>query len=155
MVFRNTILEVLPEFLKDPSELYGLGTYLNSLGKVLQLGDEYTILPAHRLFNKSAFNWNGIERAGDIIHHHERRLNRMIDKLQNKTSNLEETTKGIFERSKLLGSNLYAAMSEIVAHLELLEDTNDITIATTGEISIQGSGTNYKDYISGLLKPGP
>ena len=155
MVFRNTISEKLPEFLKDPSELYGLGTYLDSLGKVIQLGDEYTVLPAHRLFNKSSFNWSGVERAGDIIHHHEKRLNRMVDKLQNKTSNLEETTKGIFEKSKLLGSNLYAAMSEIVAHLELLEDTRDITITTGGEISIQGSGTNYKEYISGLLKPGP
>ena len=155
MVFRDTISEKLPEFLKDPSELYGLGTYLDSLGKVIQLGDEYTVLPAHRLFNKSSFNWSGVERAGDIIHHHEKRLNRMVDKLQNKTSNLEETTKGIFEKSKLLGSNLYAAMSEIVAHLELLEDTRDITITTGGEISIQGSGTNYKEYISGLLKPGP
>ena len=39
--------------------------------------------------------------------------------------------------------------------VELLEDTRDITITAGGEISIQGSGTNYKEYISGLLKPGP
>ena len=77
----------------------------------------------------------------------------MLKKLQGKTSTLEETTKGIFDRSKLLGSNLYAAMSEIVAHLELLEDTEDILIDESGQISMQGDGTNYKNYISTLLDP--
>jgi len=153
MVFRDSISKNLPEFLKDPSGLYGLGAYLNSLGRVIELGDSYTVLPAHRLYNKSNFNWHGVERAGDILKHHEKRLDQMLKKLQGKTSNLEETTKGIFERSKLLGSNLYAAMSEIVAHLELLEDTEDILIDESGQISMQGDGTNYKNYISKLLDP--
>ena len=77
----------------------------------------------------------------------------MLKKLQGKTSNLEETTKGIFERSKLLGSNLYPAMSEIVAHLEFLEDAEDISINASGQISMQGDGNNYKNYISKLLDP--
>ena len=64
-----------------------------------------------------------------------------------------ETTKGIFERSKLLGPNLYAAMSEIVAHFEFLEDTGDISISESGEISKQGNGTNYKPHISKLIDP--
>ena len=153
MVFRTSILENLPDFLKDPSEFYGLGTYLNSLGKVIKLGPNYTILPAHRLYNKSRFNWQGIERAKQIIKHHEHRLDSMLNKLQNNTSNLEETTRGIFERSKLLGPNLYAAMSEIVAHLEFLEDTGDIAIGASGDISKQGTGTNYKTYISRLVHP--
>ena len=153
MIFRDTISESLPEFLKDPSELYGLGTYLKSLGRVIELGNSYTVLPAHRLYNKSHFNWQGVERAGDILKHHEKRLDQMLKKLQGKTSNLEETTKGIFERSKLLGSNLYPAMSEIVAHLEFLEDAEDISINASGQISIQGDGNNYKNYISKLLDP--
>jgi glyoxylase-like metal-dependent hydrolase (beta-lactamase superfamily II) len=153
MVFRDTISENLPEFLQDPSELYGLGTYLKSLGRVIELGNSYTVLPAHRLYNKSNFNWQGVERAGDILKHHEKRLDQMLKKLQGKNSNLEETTKGIFERSKLLGSNLYPAMSEIVAHLEFLEDTEDISIDASGQISMQGDGTNYKNYIAKLLDP--
>ena len=153
MIFRDTISESLPEFLKDPSELYGLGTYLKSLGRVIELGNSYTVLPAHRLYNKSHFNWQGVERAGDILKHHEKRLDQMLKKLQGKTSNLEETTKGIFERSKLLGSNLYPAMSEIVAHLEFLEDAEDISIDASGQISMQGDGNNYKNYISKLLDP--
>jgi predicted transcriptional regulator len=44
-------------------------------------------------------------------------------------------------------------MSEIVAHLELLEDTKDISIDESGQISMQGDGTNYKNYISKLLDP--
>ena len=44
-------------------------------------------------------------------------------------------------------------MSEIVAHLELLEDTKDIVITESGEISLQNDGTNYKSYISQLLNP--
>ena len=153
MVFKSNILEDLPAFLKDPSKLYGLGTYLDSLGKVIKLGSNYTILPAHRLYNKSKFNWQGIERAQEIVKHHEQRLDSMMKKLQTSTSNLEETTKGIFERSKLLGPNLYAAMSEIVAHFEFLEDTGDISISESGEISKQGNGTNYKTHISKLIDP--
>lgn len=153
MIYRKSICENLPRFLQNPKNLYGLGTYLNSLGMVIELGREFTILPAHRLYNKSQFNWHGIERAEEIVKHHERRLDRMTGKLQAKTSNLEETTRGIFERSKLLGRNLYAAMSEIVAHLELLEDTKDIVITESGEISLQNDGTNYKSYISQLLNP--
>ena len=36
---------------------YGLGIYLTSLGRVIQLGEKYNIMPAHRLYNKGDFNF--------------------------------------------------------------------------------------------------
>ena len=91
-------------------------------------------MPAHRLYNKGKFNFTGVERAQEIVSHHGRRLSRIFNYLDKSPSTLEEMTRGIFERSKLLGGNIYAAMSEIVAHIEYLEDTGDISVGQNGEI---------------------
>ena len=113
---------------------YGLGIYLTSLGKVIKLGGRYNVMPAHRLYNKGKFNFTGVERAQEIVSHHGKRLSRIFNYLDKSPSTLEEMTRGIFERSKLLGGNIYAAMSEIVAHIEYLEDTGDISVGRNGEI---------------------
>ena len=34
-------------------------------------------------------------------------------------------------------------MSEIVAHLEFLEDCNDINVSNSGKITVTGNGINY------------
>ena len=113
---------------------YGLGIYLTSLSRVIQLGGQYNVMPAHRLYNKGKFNFTGVERAQEIVSHHGRRLARIFNYLDKSPSTLEEMTRGIFERSKLLGGNIYAALSEIVAHIEYLEDTGDISVGQNGEI---------------------
>ena len=46
---------------------YGLGIYLTSLGRVIQLGEKYNVMPAHRLYNKGDFNFTGVERALEIV----------------------------------------------------------------------------------------
>ena len=56
---------------------------------------------------------------------------------------MEDLTRGIVEISKLLGANIFAAMSEIVAHLEFLEDCNDINVSNSGKITVTGNGINY------------
>ena len=142
-IIQKKISNSLPYFLKDTSPWFGLGTYLNSLSTTMKLGNKYSILPAHRLHNKGEFNWIDQSRGLEIISHHEKRLNRIIHRLNSNSDSLEDLTRGIFEKSKLLGANIFAAMSEIVAHLEFLEDCNDINVSNSGKITVTGNGINY------------
>ena len=64
-------------------------------------------------------------------------------------TSLEDLTRGFFARRKLIGGNLYAAMSEVVAHIELLEDIGDIRLADDRGIHSTGS-ENYKQLIHEL-----
>jgi len=142
MVFRNEYRGSLPTKIIDPDRLYGLGVYLNSLGKVASLGADLNVMPAHRLFNRNKVNSVGVERARDIIEHHRRRLSRLIDSISKGDSNLEDLTRGIFSRSKLLGGNLMAALSEIVAHLEFLEESGDIVVTNNGDLRLSEPHSN-------------
>ena len=142
-IIQKEVSKSLPSFLKNTSPWFGLGTYLNSLSTTMRLGNEYSILPAHRLHNKGEFNWIDQSRGLEIISHHEKRLKRIIQRLNYNSDSLEDLTRGIFEKSKLLGSNIFAAMSEIVAHLEFLEDCKDIEVSNSGKITILGEGDNY------------
>ena len=142
-IIQKEVSKSLPSFLKNTSPWFGLGTYLNSLSTTMRLGNEYSILPAHRLHNKGEFNWIDQSRGLEIISHHEKRLKRIIQRLNYNSDSLEDLTRGIFEKSKLLGSNIFAAMSEIVAHLEFLEDCKDIEVSNSGKITILGEADNY------------
>ena len=48
-----------------------------------------------------------------------------------------------------MGGNLYAAVSEMVAHVELLEDTGDLKISDEGQVKATGS-ENYRQLIEEL-----
>ena len=151
MVFRKDIKKSpLVEALSE-EHLYGLGTYIESLGKVIALGEEVRLLPAHRLFNKGQLNLCGVERASDIVLHHQRRLERLYGHIGRGKSNLTDLTTSLFERSKLLGGNLMAALSELGAHLELLDDVGDIEISNEGSMTLIDSETpRYVDFIQNI-----
>jgi glyoxylase-like metal-dependent hydrolase (beta-lactamase superfamily II) len=142
-VIIENVLKTLPESFIHSDTWFGLNTYLNSLGKIISLGDQYQLIPAHRLYNKDKFNWIGTSRAVEIITHHEKRLLRIIENLSKNSNSLEDLTKGVFEKSKLIGSNLHAAMSEIVAHIELLIISDDINISQDGQIDVIKNGDNF------------
>ena len=86
------------------------------------------MLPAHRLFNRGRFNLQTVGRAGEVIQHHARRLGRIVARVGPRPASLEELTRGIFEHRKLIGGNLFAALSEVVAHIELLESVGDVEV---------------------------
>ena len=112
-------------------------------------------MPAHRLFNRNKLNNVGVKRARDIIEHHRRRLSRLTDSISKGDSNLEDLTRGIFSRSKLLGGNLMAALSEIVAHLEFLEESGDIVVTDNGDISVsEQQSNNFSFAIDSMIGNG-
>jgi len=66
-----------------------------------------------------------------------------------KAVGLEQLTRCIFEHRKLMGINLRAALAEVVAHVELLEDTGDLEITDRRELLRTGS-ENYRELIQQL-----
>jgi hypothetical protein len=59
---------------------------------------------------------------------------------------LEQLTRGIFERRKLEGGNLFAALTETVAHIELLQDAGDLEVSDEGQLNPTGT-ENYRQLI--------
>ncbi len=131
----------LPAEYRQEDGYYGLATYLNSLKMVVDLGPDVAVLPAHRLFNKGKFNFHTTSRAQEIIDHHAQRLGRILRRVGPQPAPLEEVTRGIFSKRKLIGGNLYAALSEIVAHIELLQDAGDIEL--TDDHRLRWTGSEY------------
>ena len=141
----------LPVELQDSGDSYGLDTYLKSLKAITGLGADVGLLPAHRLFNRGRFNLQTVERAGEVIQHHARRLGRIIDKIGFHPVSLEEVTRGIFEHRRLIGGNFYMAVSEVVAHIELLQGVGDVDVDGDGRLQCTGS-ENYRQFIADLTR---
>ncbi|GIS63870.1 MAG: hypothetical protein CM1200mP3_01180 [Chloroflexota bacterium] len=90
-----------------------------------------SFLPAHRLYNRGRVNTIGPSRAKDIVEHHVRRLSKLLEVIEAKESSLEDLTRGIFSGGKITGNKFDGALSEVVAHLEFLEDVGDIEVGRT------------------------
>lgn len=148
--FSDAVRRRLPDRLHaTEDDCYGLETYLRSLKLIADLGDGVAVLPAHRLFSKNRFNFETTQRAGEILEHHAVRLGRILHRLGDAPTSLEAITRGVFARRKLMGGNLYMALSEIVAHIELLEDAEDVEISDDMRLRSTGSD-NYRELIREL-----
>ena len=147
--YAPTVRDALPTSYRDEGETYGLAIYLRSLKRIADLGDDTLVLPAHRLFNRGEFNFQTAARAGEIIRHHGDRLARILLRVGSGASSLEDMTRAIFARRKLIGGNLYAALSEVVAHIELLDDLGDLVITADLELRRTGS-ENYRQLVHEL-----
>ncbi|HZA23094.1 MAG TPA: MBL fold metallo-hydrolase [Dehalococcoidia bacterium] len=145
-VFLPEVKEQLPARYHNADDYYGLARYLQSLKLVAELGEDVAVLPAHRFYNRDRFNFINVLRAGQLIQHHSQRLGNILDRIGSNSVGLEQLTRGIFERRKLMSGNLYAALTEIVAHIELLQDTQDLEVTEKGELICTGS-ENYQQFI--------
>ena len=130
----------LPHEYHHEDSFYGLETYLRSLKVVTELGPDMSVLPAHRLYNRDKFNFATTARALDTIGHHGQRLEQILEIIGSDPIGLEDVTRRTFQHRVLDGGNLYAALSEVVAHLELLEDAGDVDI--TEEPMIRATGNH-------------
>ena len=147
--YGDDIKSSMPAHFHDEDKFYGLATYLTSLQKVVDLGEEVAVLPAHRLFNRNKFNFQNVSRASEVIDHHAGRLSRILQRIGSKPTSLESITRGVFSKRKLIGGNLYMALSEIVAHIEILEDVGDLEVAEGQDLNWTGK-ENYKEFIHGI-----
>ena len=135
----EAIMSALPPDHRDPGEHYGLESYIRSLGKTLRLERSSTVLPAHRLFNHGRFNVRNLRRAQEIVRHHVRRLDRVMESLAGGADTPEKLAADLFPPRKLVGGGFFAAVSEVVSHLELLADTGDVHVSQDGRLARNGT----------------
>jgi glyoxylase-like metal-dependent hydrolase (beta-lactamase superfamily II) len=124
--YSDHVMRDIPAAFSSPSNAYGLEIYMRSLKTIFDLGEERAVLPAHRLYNRGRFNLISVDRAGEVISHHGDRMAQILQRLADRPAGLEEVTHGVFEQRKLTGGNLFMALSEVVAHIELLQDVGDV-----------------------------
>ena len=139
--YPDQILDAMPSGLQDRDEHYGLACYLKSLGKTLRLDVRTTVFPAHRLFNDGRFNMRNLQRAREIVRHHVKRLERIVELINQGADTPVKVTAGLFPARKLMGGGFFAAVSEVVSHLELLADIGDIRVFQNGRIQTTGTDT--------------
>ncbi|MDE2860513.1 MAG: MBL fold metallo-hydrolase [Chloroflexota bacterium] len=135
----------LPPEHSDAGKHYGLESYIRSLGRTLQLERSATVLPAHRLYNHGRFNVRNLRRAQEIVRHHVRRLDRLMESLDEGADTPEKLASEMFPPRKLTGGGFFSAVSEVVSHLELLADSGDVFVYQDGRIARNGSNAYRAD----------
>jgi len=114
------------------------------------LNNRKTVLPAHRLFNNNKFNIRNLLRGKDIIRHHSTRLKRIVNVIESGVQSPPEITRKLFPPRKLVGGGFFAALSEIVSHLEMLDKTKDIQILPNGNVK-STEQNNFLNVINQLI----
>ena len=138
--YPRELVGVIPEEYADSSECYGLESYLRSLGKVLRLDYYTTVFPAHRLYTHDRFHIRNLRRAQDIVRHHVRRLERVMGIMGEGADTVGKVTEKLFPARKLSGGGFFAAVPEVVSHLELLADVGDVIVGE--DRAVRRSGTD-------------
>jgi len=130
---------IISEEHQEAGEHYGLARYLKSLGKALTIDHHTTVFPAHRLFNHGRFNIRNLQRGQEIVRHHVRRLEQVMEVMGEGADTPVKVTEELFPPRKLTGGGFFAAVSEVVSHLELLADMGDIQVFQDGHIRRNGT----------------
>ena len=141
--YPTELVGVIPEEYADSSDCYGLESYLRSLGKVLRLDYYTTVFPAHRLYTHDRFHIRNLRRAQDIVRHHVRRLERVMGIMGEGADTVGKVTEKLFPARKLSGGGFFAAVPEVVSHLELLADVGDVIVGEDGAVRRSGSDCFY------------
>ena len=141
--YPTELVGVIPEEYADSSDCYGLESYLRSLGKVLRLDYYTTVFPAHRLYTHDRFHIRNLRRAQDIVRHHVRRLERVMGIMGEGADTVGKVTEKLFPARKLSGGGVFAAVPEVVSHLELLADVGDVIVGEDGAVRRSGTDSFY------------
>ena len=147
--YPEAVMGIIPAEHQETGEHYGLACYLKSLGKTLSLDHYTTVFPAHRLFNHGRFNIRNLQRAQEIVRHHVRRLERVVEVMGEGADTPAKVTEELFPPRKLIGGGFVAAVSEMVSHLELLADMGDIQVSQDGKI-IRNGTDNFHSRIEAM-----
>ena len=142
---------MLPEGYQDENRCYGLRAYLTSLKRVATLGNDISVMPAHRAVHRGKFNLIGLERAGEILEHHRWRCFQLIDLIKPEPIDIAAITRKHFSN---LGSDevtFLLAYTEVMSHLELLEECGDVEMVGQERQLVRWNGTErFSAAIDGM-----
>ena len=139
--------DILPKDYRSENLYYGLKTYINSLRRVSTLGDDITVMPAHRAYHRGKFNPIGVDRAVAIMDHHRDRCAQMIAFVRKETMDMSAITQKLFPYLGPSDRIFFAAFSEVMSHVELLTEMGDVSLVGDDLRSVQWNGTeNYQAF---------
>ena len=124
----NNFQSSLPAAYRDVNEIYGLKALLTSLKRVAAMEGDITVLPAHRAFYRSRLNPIGLERATEIVEFHRNRCHELTDIMKAGPMVLDSLTRKYFSDRKLEEQNFFMAFSEVMSHIELMQESGDVSI---------------------------
>ena len=130
-VLTGITTHIAPGILSDDDQL---GRYLEALEKVRSL-DVRMVLPAH----ENPFERLG-ERVGQLLEHHERRLEQVLAPIRHSASSARDIASqvewvvGLWEQMD--GINRLLAIQETLAHLRLLQGRGLVTTTEEGGVNL-------------------
>ncbi|MCH7842571.1 MAG: MBL fold metallo-hydrolase [Chloroflexi bacterium] len=117
----------LPSAYQGANEIYGLKALITSLKRMALLEGDITVLPAHRAFHRGQFNPIGLERATEIVEHHRDRCHQLTEVMKTGPMDLVSLTRKYFSNRELEESNFFLAFTEVMAHIELMQEAGDVS----------------------------
>jgi glyoxylase-like metal-dependent hydrolase (beta-lactamase superfamily II) len=149
----DDVAEVLqPEYM-DPSALFGLKCYLQSLGSLKKVAREHPdmlVLPAHRLYYNALWQHvKLVDRIDELIDHHIQRAGAIIDILNSVPKSAEEIARIYFDERLLKGFGSLMAVNEVVSHCELMIRSGDVVTQDANLYTAVGS-THFEAYIHSI-----
>jgi glyoxylase-like metal-dependent hydrolase (beta-lactamase superfamily II) len=124
----NSYKATLPSAYQNNNDIYGLKALLTSLKRMAELEGDITVLPAHRAFFRGKLNPIGLERATEILEHHRERCHELTDVMKKGPIDLVSLTKEYFSHRELEEHNFFLAFTEVMAHIELMQEAGDISV---------------------------
>ena len=141
--YPSYVKNALPLQYQNEKNFYGLSTYLQSLQTIAKYGSKVSVMPAHRLLNRGSLNLINASRAVEINNHHIERMDEIVGILGKNICSIDEITKKLFASRNLSAPILFFAYREVVAHIEFMIETEDLTVASTNRIRWNGT-ENYR-----------
>jgi glyoxylase-like metal-dependent hydrolase (beta-lactamase superfamily II) len=123
----NSFQKSLPPAYRNGNDIYGLKALLTSLKRMALLEGDITVLPAHRAFHRGQFNPIGVSRATEIMEHHRSRCHELTQVMKTGPKDLVTITREYFSDREVEAENFFLAFTEVMAHIELMQEAGDIS----------------------------
>jgi hypothetical protein len=144
---------ILPDKYRHKNTVYGLMAYIESLRRIISLRPESfpATFPAHRLFYNGQFNFihNPSDRAKEIIQFHIDRCLGILDIVEDNPLGIDEIAARRFLPSQLGGMGKSMARKEIIAHIEVMEESGDVRWVDANRDLVQRIGSNK--YVESMI----
>ena len=136
--------DLLPPGYQKKNQYYGLMAFMKSLKRVAAMEPDIRVLPAHRAYFHGRFNMVGVERAQEIVEHHQQRCYDLLVLIRKDTADMEDITRRHFSSRHLEGPNFHMALSEVLSHIEFLQEVGDVEMVGENGTQVRWTGTeNY------------
>jgi len=135
---------ILPEKYQTQNQVYGLINYIKSLTRLVTFSSKsLSAFPAHRLFYNGHYNLinDTSQRSRDIIQFHIDRCLAIIKIIGPSAVSVKDIAARHFMQFQLQGIGKNMAIDEISAHLEFMEECDDINFIGEERKLVKWKGT--------------